>query len=391
MNFTSPWNIVRGENMVKKVLCFIFVSFCIFLFSCKSKENNTGSSYASTTSQPKAEEGYMLYADTISAGNIFKIEPIVWPQEINGYGVDLIGDSLTSQGDCFVILRTKEDVDKELGKYSLQSKTYERIIELENEYNNIGVRAFNEQYIVLTAAKSAEEWWDVWLSFIDLKNKKMTKIHHFAELQNQGFDNNGNNILLKDNQIYFDDAHMEGDTIEIDLFRFDIISQKIELLEKNAQNPMLYENDIAFFTIDEEGNYNKLKKLKSREEFEVSDNLQYIDSTNDELYSLINKHTDPLEKITTWAIKNMQTGKIILETRESIDNLQMNESFIVWRSYFSDTPYLYDLKSNKFLAFDKIPKGEGIFLANDYCGILCIAIINDDSEYEMSYYYFEYK
>ena len=75
------------------------------------------------------------------------------------------------------------------------------------------------------------------------------------------------------------------------------------------------------------------------------------------IFALNNKNTDEVLRITTFSINDLLSGEELLETMGTISQPESNQHYLCWQNYTTQTPMLYSLEKNCFLAFDDLPKG----------------------------------
>lgn len=281
----------------------------------------------------------------------------------------------------------------ETGIYNLKTKKYETVLpEEKSEYN---IRAYNEKYIIFSDMASDLSYETLY--YYDRVNKTLREFYNYSIYENgKMYSYHTNNILIKDDTIYFDDYYKNDlNEVAVKLYSYDISESKLNVLKDNAQNPLLYCNDVIYITKKNDDNkYNLISSISNNFKLDINDNIfgtNGLKTNNSSIFAVgYNTFIDANNYgYSNYALKNMITEDVIIASNDPLCDLVVTDNFVCWSDYAGTiytNPYMYDINHDKVISFDSIEEADYHFFAYEECGII---VTYKSGNY--GYYYFEYK
>ena len=110
------------------------------------------------------------------------------------------------------------------------------------------------------------------------------------------------------------------------------------------------------WVIAKEGNDCVLVNTESSEKISVPNDVAEI-ARGDSIFFKLNRGTLENDEFATWELVEAQSGQPIMTTQLSIDDLRLEEGYLVWASYVDASVFLLDTQSDCFLCFESLPQG----------------------------------
>lgn len=340
-------------------------------FTSESTEN-TDSQDLSSVSQKFQPEGYNVLVNSLDAKTVLEYKKVNFPEKINNLKVTCI--KLIDESTVLVSLYGEECV-KEIGVYNFKKNVYVTYITLNNKDKQDGlddetyiISAVTERYMILKLTRN--NWGNTSIYLYDIKNNMISKIYDYSIDKKTGKNvyMNDNSIVIQNNSIYFDDfTYDENEKITVNLLKYDCDTKKVTTIMKEAQNPMLYNEDVVCITKNEDGKYKNIQSISKEKVHDIKVALREIISTGKSLYCVENKHTDKEKLTTEFQIKDLIKDNKILYTTRAIGWLRASDHFITWYDYEENTPCIYSIDLNSLLVFSDISDGmNSIFVKENY-------------------------
>lgn len=336
-----------------------------------------------------AREEYNITLPIVVANETLALKKIDLPEQMNGhsYGLNHLIDDETVLVHLFDI-EGSDGIYVEMGFYNINTDSYYSL----NGLPSSEICASNRDYIVYKVynsdfTKIADDE-SVNLFLYDVTAQKSKKIYTYSFTRDIEFYGGHwkNNIVMKDNKVYFDDIIDEDGDLRVFLFSYDISSEDIVKLKDDAQHPIAYKDTILYVKTKDD-NF-RLESLNGEYSFEMNGHIQSILPMGDDIFSLDAISSDDEKRETKWGVKNMLTGEYILKTTRTISDLKGNDTLISFRDWgLNCPPVFYNVKDNIFMVFDDLPQSEKVWYFSDNAGIIFTAgikpsvyMFNTDSE-----------
>ncbi len=338
--------------------------------------------------QPK---GYNLFTNIVDAQTVLEYEKVNIPEKINNLNTSCI--KLIDKSTVLMGLYT-EECQKEIGVYNFKENTYKTYFSLNKDKNSelfeeaCIISAVNEKYMVFKLTKN--NWENTSVYLYDIENNILSKIYDYSINIKTGKNvyMNENSILIHNNNIYFDDfSYDENEKITVSLLKYDCATKKINTVMNEAQNPLLYNDEVVCITKDKNGKYKNIESINKQKVYHVEIALIEIVSSGMSFYCIENKHTDKEKLITEFQIKDLINNKNILYTTRSIGWLKANKHFVTWYDYEENIPCIYSIDLDSLLVFTEISNGMTSFYIKENYGLL----FHSEENGKKDYYFFHLK
>ena len=192
-----------------------------------------------------------------------------------------------------------------------------------------------------------------------------------------------NNIVIWDGQVYFDDFTF-GAT-DSTLYAYDIERGELRVVRKHAMNPIIYKNEVWFFTQDQNGVY----RLLQSESGDILENYHQIGDlvcSQDKLFTTCGMGEDSILGTSLIGVFEWNNGSAIAESRRgnALMELQANEDFLAWNTTMPhQPPCVYDVSEETLYEF----KGDYAyahcdytFYLNGHVGLLYMAELDENDK-----------
>ncbi len=320
-----------------------------------------------------AREEYNITLPIIPANEALDLVKLDLPEQINGHSFAI--QQLIDDETFIVSLFDREGaggIDRGSGLYNIKTNEYHALKDLPFG----GFCAWNSDYIIYKeydpdfTMQAKDDSVKLFLYDIAAQKSKLVYTYSFNRETEFYGSHWKNNIILKDNKIYFDDIIGEDEDRRVFLFSYDISTGEIEKLKDDAQNPIKYKDTLLYIKT-KDGKF-EIESLNGKHAFEMNGHIQYITSVSDGVFSLDVISTNSDEKRETkWGIKNMLTGEYILKTTRTISNLQGNDSLMTFRDFGTNCPpVVYNAEDNNFIVFDDLIESEKAWLFSGNVGLV---------------------
>lgn len=157
-----------------------------------------------------------------------------------------------------------------------------------------------------------------------------------------------NNVVVWDEKVYFDDFYNTLST----LYAYDISLGKLDILQENAMNPILYMNQIWYFIPDETGVYSIL--TNGSESMKNEFNIGALVVSNDKLFTLRSMGEDTAVGYSLTGVFEWGAEQAIAESRGGnvIYGLGGFGGFVFWlQSMPVQYNCVYDVLGNEIVEF----------------------------------------
>ena len=303
-------------------------------------------------------EQYNVTLPVLTADSALELTKIKLPKQIEGHSFSING---LIYDKTFVVslfdLTGATGIDHGTGLYDIENNEYYALPELPPD----GYCAWNNNYIVFKEYNSDfttsadDESVKLYLYDINACQRKLIYTYSFDRNTELYEGHWRNNIVLSNNKVYFDDIISEDNDSgrHACLFSYDIPSGKIEKLDDDAQNPIIYNDTLLY--IKTSNNRNKVHSINGEYDFDMNGYVQAIIPMENSIFSLDALSSDDIKQETTWGIKNMITDECILKTTRTISDPTSSDSFMAFTDYgINYPPIVYSAKNNSFIVFNDL-------------------------------------
>ncbi|SCG83869.1 hypothetical protein DW1_2305 [Proteiniborus sp. DW1] len=358
-------------SIANKLIKFLFALIaCFSLIAC----NQNISEVKNITSQnvnsyENVESIYEIYVPICDANEVLKIEEVMLPEKLNGMNMSC--SKIYNESNVIVVLYTESPniVIHEIGMYNFETDRYKKLINIDKNMD-FEICTSNDNYMIVKL--SEDDWRTCQLYYYNFTKMDLVKFFSYTVDTNTNalYFQSENNILLIDDKVYFDDFYMDTNgKIRVNLYEYTIEEQKLITLFEDAQNPMLYNGNVASFRKNSEG---KFKDIVSNDNIVLINtrDLKDIVANENGFYCIENKETNHTTKTTLFQITDMIKNKPVLSTYSSIANLRSNNRFVAWVNYYDEKPYIYDTEKEQLVLFSDVSSGINNFCFSDDLGVL---------------------
>ncbi len=338
-----------------------------FVIGCDKNISEIENNIFDNTFDEEVISLYQTFVPITDADTELKIDEIILPETLNGMELSCTG--IYDESNVIVVLYTPI-ITNEIGLYNFKTGGYKKLINIgENRY--FGLCAYNEDYMIFRF--SEDEWRTCKLYYFSFAQEYFISFFSYSTdpSTNRVYTHNGNSVVLIDDKIYFDDFY--GDTngdLRVKLYEYTIGKQQLIPLLEDAQNPMVYNEEIASFRKNSEGKFKDIVSVDNNLILKNTKHLKQITANGNGFFCIENNSTNDKTKITTFQITDMLKNKPVLSTDSSIANLDSNSRFVTWRNYYEEKPYMYDTDKEQLLLFSDIPAGINNFFFSGKLGLL---------------------
>ncbi len=319
-----------------------------------------------------AKEEYNITLPIIPANEALDLVKLDLPEQINGHSFAI--QQLIDDETFIVSLFDREGaggIDRGSGLYNIKTNEYHALKDLPLD----GFCAWNSDYIIYKeydpdfTMQAKDDSVKLFLYDIAAQKSKLIYTYSFNRETEVYGSHWKNNIILKDNKIYFDDIIGEDEDRRVFLFSYDISTGEIEKLKDDAQHPIVYKDTLLYIKT-KDGNWG-LESLNGEYSFEMNGHTQSIVSLDGDIFYLDAISSDDEKRETTWGVKNILTNEYILKTTRTISELKGNNSFISFRDWgLNCPPVVYNAEDNNFIVFDNLTDPETVWYFSDDVGVI---------------------
>nr|WP_312576971.1 hypothetical protein [Sedimentibacter sp.] len=356
---------------VTRIIAFILiVVLCFSLIACNKNTSKAESSIPGNVAPNENETSlYQIFVPISDASEELKINEIILPEQLNGMEASCTG--IYDESNILVVLYTKlPTIIHEIGMYNFETNDYKKLMNI-GEDECFEISTFNEDYMILRL--SEDDWKTCQLYYFSFADMELVSFFSYTvdPSKNRVYAQNNNSIVVIDDKVYFDDFFSDSKgQLRVNLYEYIIGKQQLIPLFEDAQNPMVYNGDIASFRKNSEGKFKDIVSSDNNLILSNTKHLKQITVNKNGFFCIENNATNDKTKITTFQITDMFKNKPILSTEYSIDNLHSNNRFVTWTNYYEEKPYIYDTEKEQLILFSNIPTGVNSFLFSDELGIL---------------------
>ena len=331
----------------------------------------------------KLNPKYPIY----SADEYLKITPVEIrsPDDNNMVLAEMI-----SENEIASYLSTKDTYDScvAVGIYNIDSNEFIPYASFsESLHMIINITAANKEFFLLETA--FDDFQHPSLEILSLKDGTMKKIHDFNDSYFSNTMRNHRQIL--GDFIYFDDIRRIENNLAVDLYSYNLKTDNKALIMESAQNPMIFEDKLAFITKDEEGLFRLVIDLDNNELLRLNERIISIDADT-EFYCTENKYNDDERHATAYALRNLSTDEELFYSETTFGNVAVNEYFVSWYTWITleptEPPHVFLRKKNCFLRFNNMSPGESLFYIYGSTGLVWSATFEDGID-DREFYKFE--
>ncbi len=330
--------------------------------------------------QPKDPVGYTFFVDRVDAKELMNFKRLYLPVKINGYKVDL--SDIVNKKMLLLDLYPSNDVsinNTALSIYKL-SNNKNRIIKKFEKDETYSVEATDDNYIVFSTTK--DNWRHISLFVYSINEKIVKKAFDYSvdKEDDSVIQHGNNNIVIDGDNIYFDDSYNDKNKkTHFDLLKYNYKTAKIEIVKKDAQNPIKYKDKLCYLVLDEKGAFTKVETLDKKIIADLVKPNINMRSTSDGIYCI-----DESNKNGKSQLIDLVNNKVLFETNRDVAWVKSSDYFVTWSEYEEIEPFIYSSKDNKMVLFTDMFKGLNSFFLKDNYGILVNKVNGQNN-----HYYFE--
>jgi len=367
------------------LLICILVLISVLYVGCKNDTTNpkdkgkANSSY----SQEMPTSNYQLNKPLIDGNDCYEVMELSLPQNINNMKMALV--EIMEESKLLVLLYKEETlpVIKEIGVYDLDSNQYNTYFTI-SENKTVSIEYSNDNLVIYKETDLLTERDSLY--YFDICKNCNVKIYDFS-LEYTTSSVAYNNIIVYDNNIYFDDVIITDNEISgVSLLQYDLITKEIVIFKKDSQNPILLNNKLMYISKEKDKSSFFLESNLLSVKIDLDERISKLTSANDELYSIKNKSNDEKTNRTIWSINSLLEKEELLTSSIAIDQIVANEYIVAWRNFTPDKPLLYLRKKDSFSVISDIENAYNTYLLGDKYGILiCSYDASPNKYYKFTY------
>ena len=364
------------------VLACALLSLLALITSCTTSPNTQTDSTAqsdSTDSSAVSSDSYQFEKDVCSANEYFDVQELEIPESIHSYTPSPLAPITSNDILLLLYENPSAPLCKEVGIFNVLSREFKRLIEITPdtdfllEYADSSIIVYKEFNPIANTLT---------LYYYSFEDQQAHMIYAFAPEYPDT-----NQILVRDNYIYFDDVVVQdGQVTDTVLYQYDITSNQINVFADSAQQPLAFKDDILFIRNHTSEHSFTLGTKEKSNLLTLSQRISGLASSGDELYSVNNKALSS-EYGTIWNIVRLSDNTELLTANIAIDQLVADQDVLVWRNFMPEYPTLYSREHDCFMRFEDLGKNYNTFLLGKET-ILLLASNEDnpEKEYQTSYY-----
>ena len=371
---------------MQKAVAVILSAVCISLCACTAVTTGTQKEPASSSEPssvatlespqytatpqyiiPAAGDGdmqYNLYRDCKPAEDVFAIEEIPLPQTVADKPI-LPVTFLDEESVLIYLYKANTNTSDEnletIGCYNIKTGEYETWISANNAFGYT-IQAINEQYLVYRENSirytsnflESEVPPSARLCVYDRNSKETCTVYEYPEEYIESPISYEDGVALAENTLYFDTVHSSDGELKTAVYCADLSTLDVAPYRENAQCPVFDGQEL--WVIAKEGNDCVLVNTESSEKISVLNDVAEI-AIGDSIFFKLNRGTLENDEFATWELVETQSGQPIMTTQLSIDDLRLEEGYLVWASYVDASVFLFDTQSDCFLCFESLPQG----------------------------------
>lgn len=328
---------------------------------------------------------YNLLKPIVSSKEVFNYQELELPSKVNGLEMSIW--LIFDKQRLLVVLYDDTHIakSKEIGFYNFVTNEYETLFTIKLEEGQesrsvsiCDIEGTNILYIDSIFKDINDMLGTHALHVFNTETKKDIKILTYSKDYNESGAGNTNKVVLYEGMVYYDEVEMtNGELSGINLYRFDLKSEKISLVQKWAQNPTVYDGELFFVAKYDTSEDFYFQSLDENTKIMLTNRISELAPVGSELYTINNKYLDEKRRLTVWNIVNLITDEELLTSTIAIDRLEGNNNLLTWMNFFPEKPVVYLKTIEKFIVFDEFEKGYSWCLFNDD---LCILGYYNDNQ-----------
>lgn len=371
---------------MRKAIVIILSAACTLLCACSTatistQEEPIPSSGHSSVAAPESPEDtmtprytipvagdgdiqYNLYRDCKPAEEVFDIEKIPLPQTVADKPI--LSVTLLDEESVLIYMykantNTLDENLEMIGCYNIKTGEYETWISANNEFGYT-IQAINERYLVYreNSIRYTSNFLEsegppcARLCIYDRDSKETYTVYEYPEeyIGSPIFYQEG--VALAENKLYFDTVHSSDGKLKTMVYCADLSTLDVTLYKQDAQCPAFDGKEL--WVIAKEENAYVLMSAESSKKIPVPNDVSEI-AIGDSVFFKLDLGVLANDKFTTWELVEAQSRRPIMLTQLSIDDLRLEEGYLVWTSYADASIFLYDTQSDCFLCFESLPQG----------------------------------
>ncbi|MDR2044513.1 MAG: hypothetical protein LBQ15_09150 [Clostridium sp.] len=222
-------------------------------------------------------------------------------------------------------------------------------------------------------------WRDGTLVFIDLASKSEKIIFEYDKGDGNLTGTHPNSIAVFEGRIYFDDF-VPGNTASA-LYVYDIATETVDTVTQDAMNPIVFRNQVWYFSPDENGEYRILTTGNRSEVLKNDFQIGQLGVSGDLLFTTRGMGKDAALGTSLVGIFEWNADKPLLESRKGniIFGLQVSDLFVAWETSMPhQAPCVYDVSENVILEFHDFPFSDGTFWLCEETGLVSLKEVTAD-------------
>lgn len=341
------------------------------------------------------EFSYTLSKPLVSSKGIIDYKEMEMPRKIGDLKMSVYSIFDEQRFLVYLYEDTAIGQDREIGFYDFIINKYETIftVTLEEGKYNRSVSIWDTDGVnILYKDTIFEDLNDLrgtdTLYVYNIETKKHTKIHDYSDDYADSGAANSNKVVLYEGMVYYDEVEMtNGQLSGINLYKFDLKSETVSLVQDWAQNPTVYDGQLFFVAKYDTSPDFYFQSIDKKTKIKLTKRISDFAPIDTELYTLNNKYLDEETRLTVWNIENLISREELLTSTIAIDQLQGNSKIITWVNFFPEKPVIYIKDIEKFVVFDEFENGYSSYELNEeYC---ILRYYNDNQA--VKYYIFTLK
>ena len=220
------------------------------------------------------------------------------------------------------------------------------------------------------------------LVLLDKNRRALTTFFRYKQYENGLTGLHPNNIVIWNHHVYFDDFIFEA--TDATLYAYDIKNDQLRVFREHAMNPIIYKNEVWFFTPDEQGAFTLLRS-ESGGLIKNNHPIDALVGSQDKLFTIRGMGESPKWGASLTGVFEWDSKTAVVEFRGGniLYRLQGSRDFITWEMPLPhQLPCLYDTADEVIYEFmDYVYDAyHYTFYLSNQTGLLHIVELNEEQK-----------
>jgi hypothetical protein len=268
----------------------------------------------------------------------------------------------------------------EFAYFDIVRETWEEPLNSDDKY--IYFVYADDEYCIGTTTEEAMVYKSGTLVLMDRHNRSGKTIFEY-EPKDGLTGEHPNNVVIWNGQVYFDDFNHES--AEGSLYAYNIKSGELRVVRENAMNPIIYKDEVWFFTQDENGDYTLLSPESGGESLQNPHEIGGMASSGDRLFTTRSMGVDNILGTSLTGVFEWSANTAIAESRGGNvifgNSVKASEGFLVWNTAMDGIPCLYDITADTLFEITDFRSCESEFFLDGNTALLYMRETDNSGAY----------